>query len=200
MRADTGPIGGDLSHEFIVLADTGESAVFCHKGLLDKDILGRDIDYEPTCSRSSTTGRRSTPRPTRCTTAAFEKMPEDERLDGARHRGRPHLLFRHQILRADEGDGHRPRRRAGHGRDGLLRHRRVAPGRRRSSRPAMTRTASSGPNRSRRSTSASINLKPATPHATRPASELYAALKGAGIDVLYDDRDERPAPSSPTWT
>ena len=39
MRAETGPIGGDLSHEFIVLADTGESAVFCHKGLVDKDIL-----------------------------------------------------------------------------------------------------------------------------------------------------------------
>src|SRR6185312_5716960 len=46
MRADTGPIGGDLSHEFIVLADTGESAVFCHKGLVDKDILSRKIDYD----------------------------------------------------------------------------------------------------------------------------------------------------------
>src|SRR5450432_2832762 len=45
MRADTGPIGGDLSHEFIILAETGESAVFCHKGLVDKDILGRKIDY-----------------------------------------------------------------------------------------------------------------------------------------------------------
>ncbi|NVJ99277.1 MAG: proline--tRNA ligase [Alphaproteobacteria bacterium] len=31
MRADTGPIGGDLSHEFIVLADTGESEVFFDK-------------------------------------------------------------------------------------------------------------------------------------------------------------------------
>ena len=31
MRADTGPIGGDLSHEFIILADTGESQVFCDK-------------------------------------------------------------------------------------------------------------------------------------------------------------------------
>ena len=46
MRAETGPIGGDLSHEFIVLADTGESAVFCHKGLVDKDILSRKIDYD----------------------------------------------------------------------------------------------------------------------------------------------------------
>lgn len=31
MRADTGPIGGDLSHEFIVLADTGESEVYFDK-------------------------------------------------------------------------------------------------------------------------------------------------------------------------
>ena len=35
MRADTGPIGGDLSHEFIILAETGESEVFCHKDYLD---------------------------------------------------------------------------------------------------------------------------------------------------------------------
>jgi prolyl-tRNA synthetase len=35
MQADTGPIGGDLSHEFIILADTGESEVFCHKDYLD---------------------------------------------------------------------------------------------------------------------------------------------------------------------
>jgi len=35
MRADTGPIGGDLSHEFLILAETGESEVFCHKDLVD---------------------------------------------------------------------------------------------------------------------------------------------------------------------
>lgn len=34
LRADTGPIGGDLSHEFVILADTGESEVFYHKDLL----------------------------------------------------------------------------------------------------------------------------------------------------------------------
>jgi prolyl-tRNA synthetase len=45
MRADTGPIGGDLSHEWIVLADTGESAVFCDKRLLDKPIPGPDTDF-----------------------------------------------------------------------------------------------------------------------------------------------------------
>ncbi len=45
MRADTGPIGGDLSHEFIVLAETGESAVYCDKRLLDLPVPGVDTDF-----------------------------------------------------------------------------------------------------------------------------------------------------------
>ena len=35
MKADTGPIGGDLSHEFIILADTGEFEVFCDRDLIE---------------------------------------------------------------------------------------------------------------------------------------------------------------------
>ncbi|WP_340693737.1 proline--tRNA ligase [Hyphomonas sp.] len=46
MRADTGPIGGDMSHEFIILADTGESAVFCDKALLDLPPPGLDLDFD----------------------------------------------------------------------------------------------------------------------------------------------------------
>jgi prolyl-tRNA synthetase len=46
MRAETGPIGGDLSHEFIILADTGESGVFCNKDILDLPIPGADVNYE----------------------------------------------------------------------------------------------------------------------------------------------------------
>jgi prolyl-tRNA synthetase len=45
MRADTGPIGGDLSHEFIILADTGESAVFCDSALVDMPPPGTDLDF-----------------------------------------------------------------------------------------------------------------------------------------------------------
>lgn len=45
MKADTGPIGGDLSHEFILLAETGESEVFCDKALIDMEVPGEDIDY-----------------------------------------------------------------------------------------------------------------------------------------------------------
>lgn len=45
MAADTGPIGGDLSHEFIILADTGESEVFCHKDWMETSLAGADVDY-----------------------------------------------------------------------------------------------------------------------------------------------------------
>ena len=45
MRADTGPIGGDLSHEFIILAETGESQVFCHRDLVDMGAPGPDVDW-----------------------------------------------------------------------------------------------------------------------------------------------------------
>jgi len=42
MAADTGPIGGDLSHEFIILAETGESKVYADKQILDIDISSHD--------------------------------------------------------------------------------------------------------------------------------------------------------------
>ncbi len=45
MRAETGPIGGDLSHEFIILAETGESGVYCNKDVLNLPVPGEDIDY-----------------------------------------------------------------------------------------------------------------------------------------------------------
>ncbi|MGD9638530.1 MAG: proline--tRNA ligase [Alphaproteobacteria bacterium] len=46
MRADTGPIGGNLSHEFIVLAETGESQVYCHKDYLEMEVPDEKIDYQ----------------------------------------------------------------------------------------------------------------------------------------------------------
>jgi prolyl-tRNA synthetase len=45
MRAETGPIGGNLSHEFIILASTGESEVFCHADLLGKPVPPADLDF-----------------------------------------------------------------------------------------------------------------------------------------------------------
>ncbi len=46
MRADSGPIGGDYTHEFLVLAETGESEVFYDSDITDLKFGDRDIDYD----------------------------------------------------------------------------------------------------------------------------------------------------------
>src|SRR5258705_3092007 len=46
MRAETGPIGGDLSHQFIILAETGEAAGFCNRDGLELPIPGGDVAYD----------------------------------------------------------------------------------------------------------------------------------------------------------
>ncbi|NSY38538.1 proline--tRNA ligase [Leisingera sp. ANG59] len=46
MRADSGPIGGDDTHEFLVLADTGESEVFYDSAVTDLTFGDREIDYD----------------------------------------------------------------------------------------------------------------------------------------------------------
>ena len=132
MRAETGPIGGDLSHEFIVLAETGESAVYCDSDVLNLPVPGDEIDYDGDLDadhqamdlglcRDRGRPRRRALRPRG---AGREEGPHP------RHRGRPDLLLRHQIFRHDEGPGRgrRWRRRADPWR--LLRRRRLAPGRR----------------------------------------------------------------------
>ncbi|MCG6904526.1 MAG: proline--tRNA ligase [Rhodobacter sp.] len=46
MRADSGPIGGDDTHEFLVLADTGESEVFYDSAITDLTLGNRDVNYD----------------------------------------------------------------------------------------------------------------------------------------------------------
>ncbi|MDO6731503.1 proline--tRNA ligase [Marinovum sp. 2_MG-2023] len=46
MRADSGPIGGDDTHEFLVLADTGESEVFYDSEITDLKFGNREIDHD----------------------------------------------------------------------------------------------------------------------------------------------------------
>jgi prolyl-tRNA synthetase len=45
MRADSGPIGGDDTHEFLVLAETGESEVFYDSAITRSALGDRAIDY-----------------------------------------------------------------------------------------------------------------------------------------------------------
>jgi prolyl-tRNA synthetase len=46
MLADAGPIGGNLSHEFIILASTGESEVFCHRDYLDFTVPDENVNFD----------------------------------------------------------------------------------------------------------------------------------------------------------
>ena len=83
MRADTGPIGGDLSHEFIVLAETGESEVFCHKDYLDFPVPDANLNFDDVAALQSTfdkwtslyaaTSEKHDP-------AAFAQIPADKQV------------------------------------------------------------------------------------------------------------------------
>jgi prolyl-tRNA synthetase len=57
MQADTGPIGGDMSHEFLILAETGESEVYCHRAYQDMDVMTTDVDYDDHAALADTVGR-----------------------------------------------------------------------------------------------------------------------------------------------
>ena len=69
MRAETGPIGGDLSHEFIVLAETGEvRRLLQQRCARPADPVAMTSTTTAICTDSSSSGPRSTPRPKTCTT------------------------------------------------------------------------------------------------------------------------------------
>ncbi|MEZ6031288.1 MAG: proline--tRNA ligase [Hyphomonadaceae bacterium] len=81
MRADTGPIGGDLSHEFIVLAETGESQVYCHRDLVEMGAPGPDVDWygdlQPLVDQRTSLYAATEEMHDE---AAFNALPEDQRL------------------------------------------------------------------------------------------------------------------------
>jgi len=80
MKADTGPIGGDLSHEFIVLAETGESQVYCHKDLVDMPVPD-NVDFDGDLERiikQRTSLYAATDE--KHDAEAFAKIPADKQL------------------------------------------------------------------------------------------------------------------------
>jgi prolyl-tRNA synthetase len=78
MRADTGQIGGDLSHEFHILAPTGESGVFYDAAFEAGDAIGvTDVDafYDQVTTIYAATDEKHD-------TAAWDEIPEDRRREG----------------------------------------------------------------------------------------------------------------------
>jgi len=82
MRADSGPIGGDDTHEFLVLAETGESEVFYDSAVTDIRMGTRDIDYDDKAQCQAVmeefTSRYARTDETH-DAALFEAVPEDRR-------------------------------------------------------------------------------------------------------------------------
>lgn len=85
MVADTGPIGGDLSHEFLVLAPTGESGVFFDAALEEQDWLGRPVDCdneEDLAAFFSSVTDHYAATDEKHDEAAWAKVPDDRKREG----------------------------------------------------------------------------------------------------------------------
>src|SRR6185436_11510545 len=85
MRAETGPIGGKDSHEFLILADTGESQVFFDRDFYDMDWTEFTIDYNDAAAVGKLVDdftSKYAATDDKHEVAEFEKLPPDRRLSG----------------------------------------------------------------------------------------------------------------------
>jgi prolyl-tRNA synthetase len=85
MLADTGPIGGDLSHEFIILAPTGESKVFYDRGFEDIDWLSTPYSFDSAADLEAFFHRMTSmyaATDEKHDKTAWETLPEERRREG----------------------------------------------------------------------------------------------------------------------
>ena len=121
--------------------------------------------------------------------AAKCPVPADRLRTGARHRGRPHLLLRHQVLDADGGERHGPGRHRSRSRWAPT----VSASRASSARIIEAFHDEKGivwPGPVARSASALVNLR-ADDAACGASPRLYSRCRRRGVDVLLDDTEER---------
>ncbi|MGV2975733.1 proline--tRNA ligase [Roseibium alexandrii] len=191
MKADTGPIGGDLSHEFIILAETGESEVFLDKSLLEMPIPAKDTDFWSDLSpivESWTTPYAATDEMHE--EAAFGALAEDTRVS-ARGIEVGHIFYfgtkysdamgaKVATAEGTEVPVHMGSYGVGvsrllgalieanHDEDGIIWPKSVAPFH-----------------------VGIINMRPGDDLTDPVCEDLYAKLEAVGIEVLYDDTDSR---------
>jgi len=192
MQADTGPIGGDLSHEFIILAETGESQVYCHKDLIEGEIPGPNTDFfsdltpifDAWTSLYAATEEKHDP-------ARFESEVPVEKRVSARGIEVGHIFYfgtkysEPMGCRVQGPDGQQVTLEMGsygigvsrlvgaiieasHDAAGIVWPVPVAP-----------------------FEVAVVNLKPGDAATDNAALDIKSRLENAGLDVLYDDTDER---------
>ncbi len=193
MRADTGPIGGDLSHEFIILASTGESEVFCRKEFLELQVPGADVDFSNDAEIADIVTTWTTPYAATDEMhdeAAWDAISEDEKVSARGievghifHFGTKYSKPMNATVTGPDGKEHHvsmgsygigPSRllaaiiEASHDENGIIWPESVAP-----------------------FDVGLINMKVGDEACDRICEELYAKLQAAGKDVLYDDTDQR---------
>jgi prolyl-tRNA synthetase len=194
MRADTGPIGGELSHEFIILADTGESEVFCHKDFLDFEVPGDGVDFDDVAGVQGIVDQWTSLYAATSDmhdASAFGALPESSKLSARGievghifHFGTKYSEPMKAVVAGPDGAerpvhmgsyGIGPSRlvaaiiEASHDDAGIIWPESVAPFK-----------------------VAILNLKQGNSDTDAACERLYRDLQGKGIDVLYHDLDERP--------
>ena len=193
MQADTGPIGGDLSHEFIILAPSGESEVFYHKAWeADRSAEAEGVDADdPAALQAFVSGL------TNDYAATDEKRDEArEAAAGADLRtsrgievghifyfGTKYTKAMNMVVQTPDGGQVHPEMgsygigvsrlvgaliEASHDANGIIWPEAVAPFH-----------------------VGLVNMRADDPRCAAAADDLYARLQAAGIETLYDDRDER---------
>jgi prolyl-tRNA synthetase len=192
MVAETGPIGGNLSHEFVILADTGESEVYCHRDLVELDPPGADIDYESDLSTmvDAFTGKYAATSEKHDAARFDREVPAQDRLT-ARGIEVGHIFFfgtkyseamgckvqgpGGELVTVQMGSyGVGVSRLVGaiieasHDEAGIIWPKSVAP-----------------------FDIALINVKIGDSGIDRACEDIYGKLQAAGLSVLYDDRDDR---------
>ena len=193
VKADPGPIGGDLSHEFIILADTGESEVFAHGDLVEMGAPGPDIDWdgdlEPLVAQRASLYAASDDMHD---AARFEaEVPADKRMT-ARGIEVGHIFYFGEKYS-------KPMKALVTGPDG-----KDAPIHGGSYGVGVSRLVAGiieashdeagiiWPDAVAPFGAAVVNLRPGAAEVDAVAEQAYKALTDLGVDTMLDDRDDRP--------
>ena len=194
MVADTGPIGGNLSHEFIILAQTGESEVFCHRDYLDYVVPGEEVDFDDVRGLQAIVDKWTSlyaATSEKHDAAAFAQIAGEAQVS-ARGIEVGHIFYFGTKYSA-------PMKAVVAGPDGV-------------ERPVHMGSYGIGPSRLVAAIIeafhddagikwpeavapfrvAILNLKQGGADTDAACEKLYAALRARGVDVLYHDLDERP--------
>ena len=194
MQAESGPIGGDLSHEFIILASTGESEVFCHRDYLGFETPPENIDFDDPAVMQGVVDKWTSlyaATSEKHDAAAFESLPESARVS-ARGIEVGHIFYfgtKYSLPMKAVVNGPDGKEQAVHGGSYGIGPSRLAAAliEANHDEAGMIWPQAAAPFEV-----GLINLKVGDAATDGACKQIYAALEKAGVDTLYDDRDERP--------